>query len=241
MSGGRRALEWLARRHAGESAAFIAAHVGVSTKTVVRATKDFGPFPRATQQLGRVAGSREQLAERTQRWIDARRSGQTASDIAREHGVSRQLVGALTAKFGPFPSIEQIELWVEARRARRTLRAIADDFAVPQALIRRHTHQYGPFPAPGSHLPEGVWGVAAVADRVRMPTPTVMAWRDQGLLPRPDFITAHGRVLWLPTTVERWLSATSELTECPDCGAYCRSVGHHRSAKHPESWAASQE
>ena len=241
MFGGHRALEWLARRHAGESVAYIAAHEGVSKAEVLQATRPFGPFPRATRQLGRVTGSSERVTERTQRWIEERRAGRTTADIAREHGVSRQLVGAATSEFGPFPSMDQVEAWVEARRSRRTIQAIADEFGVPQSMVRRHTRSFGPFPQPSSYLPEGVWGVGAVARRVGMPTPTVMAWRDRGMLPKPDFVTASGRVLWLPATIECWLRDTTELAECPDCGAFCRSVGHHRSAKHPESWAASQQ
>lgn len=235
MSGGHRALDWLARRHAGESAAFIAAHEGVSKHAVVRATKDFGPFPRATQQLGRITGSSDRLSVRTQRWIEQRRAGRTTVEIAREHGVSRQLVGAATAEYGPFPSSTQVERWVDARRARRTIKAIADEYGVPQSSVRRHTRSHGPFPAPSSHLPEGVWGIGAVAARVKMTTPTVLQWREQGHLPEPDFTTARGRSLWLPSTVERWLHETSELTECNDCGAFCRSIGHHRSAAHQAS------
>lgn len=240
MSGGHRALEWLARRHAGESAAYIAAHEGVSKETVVRATKDFGPFPLPTRQLGRHTGSSERLAERTQRWVEERQAGRTATEIARAHGVSRQLVGAATSEHGPFPSGDQIERWVEARRARRTIRAIADEHGVTQALIRRRTRAHGPFPAPSSHLPEGVWGIGGIAARVKMTTPTVLKWRDRGFLPPPDFTTARGRNLWLPSTVERWLHETTELTECADCGAFTRSMGHHRSAAQHESPAAAQ-
>ncbi len=238
MAGRNRALEWLARRHAGESAAYIASLEGVSKETVIRATKNFGPFPRPTQQLGRTTGSSERLAERTQQWIEERRAGKTTTEIACAHGVSRQLVGAATAEFGPFPSMEQVERWVNARRARRTIRAIADECGVTPALVRRHTRRLGPFPAPSSHLPEGVWGIGGVAARVKMTTPTVLHWRDRGFLPEPDFITARGRSLWLPSTVERWLHETAELTECADCGAYTRSVGHHRSAAQHESPAA---
>jgi len=66
-----RALDWLARRHAGESAALIAHHAGVSEAVVLTATKAYGPFPRPTQRLGaRSLPSEAQVDERVRRWIE---------------------------------------------------------------------------------------------------------------------------------------------------------------------------
>ncbi len=56
-----RALDLLARRHDGESAAFIAQHAGVSEAVVLRATDPYGPFPRPHLQLGRTIVDEEVL------------------------------------------------------------------------------------------------------------------------------------------------------------------------------------
>lgn len=239
MTGGHRALEWLARRHAGESAAYIAAHAGVSKDAVVRATKDYGPFPRPTLQLGRASTMPDRGAERTRRWIEARRVGKTATQIAKEHGVARQTVGSATAEFGPFPAMDVVDRWVRDRRLRRSAHEIAAEHGIPASLVRRHTRAHGPFPHPEKPLPTSVWGIHHVARRAGVMTSTALGWRDRQLLPDPDFVTARGRQLWLVATIEQWLRETPGLRRCPDCGAVCRSVGHHRSAKHPESWAAS--
>ena len=79
-----RALDWLARRHAGESAALVASRAGVSETTVIKATKTYGPFPRPSQQLGRTTVSDEDHSERVRVWIEQRRRGRTATEIAKE-------------------------------------------------------------------------------------------------------------------------------------------------------------
>ena len=69
------ALDWLARRHAGESAALIAWRAGVSEAAVLKATKAYGPFPRPSRQLGRTTVSDEHHRQRVQAWTDQRRRG----------------------------------------------------------------------------------------------------------------------------------------------------------------------
>lgn len=130
-----RALDWLARRHAGESGALIAHHAGVSEAVVLTATRPYGPFPRPTQRLdARSLPSEAQVDERVRRWIRLRQHGQTATAIARAEGISHQLVSRATRDHGPFPS-DVVEQWVQARRAKRTVAHIAAENDVPQATI----------------------------------------------------------------------------------------------------------
>ena len=227
-----RALEWLSQRHSGESAALIAAHAGVSEEVVLDATRALGPFPRPTRRSGAPSLPTDtQVDERRQRWVELRRSGHATTAIARAEGTTHQLVSRATCDHGPFPAPETVEQWVAARRSRRTIAQIAEDFGVPSPTIRRATAAHGPFPLPGARLPDGVMGVASVAARVGLSLPSVLRWRATGRLPGPDFVTARGRELWLPGTIETWLS-TAELSTCRVCGARCASLAHHRSAAH---------
>ena len=228
-----RALDWLARRHAGESAALVASRAGVSETTVIKATKAYGPFPRPSQQLGRTTVSDEDHSERGRVWIEQRRRGRTATEIAKEYGVPHQVVSRSTHDHGPFPSHETVAAWVASRRERRSLRAISEDYHVPPGRIGHHTAAHGPFPPPTGirPLPDGLMGVTAVADRVGLASPAVLRWRTAGRLPTPDFVTARGRELWLSTTIERWLQ-DAEFQTCPDCGARCLALAKHRSARH---------
>ena len=147
------ALDWLARRHAGQSCAHIAQHAGVTEETVRRATRANGPFPRPTQQDNRTALRHDVLTERTRRSVEGRRQGRSATDMARADGVSHQLVSRATRAFGPFPATEVVKAWVDARGAGRTLAAIADAAGVKASVVRRETANYGPFPSPGARLP----------------------------------------------------------------------------------------
>jgi len=119
------ALDWLARRHAGESAALIAWRAGVRASTVLTATKPYGPFPRPCHQLGRTTVSDEHHRQRVQAWIEQRRRGRTATEIAHEYGVSHQIVSRATLGHGPFPSDDTVAAWVTARRQRHNLREIS--------------------------------------------------------------------------------------------------------------------
>jgi len=232
MPGQHRALDWLARRHAGESVGLIAHRAGVSESVVVTATKAYGPFPRPTQLLGRRRLDDAELSERTRRWIEARRHGQTSTAIARVEGVSHQRVSQLTRDHGPFPSVDVVEQLVADRQAGRTVAAIAEERGVRAAVGRRATKPHGPFPGPGGRLPEGVVGVNGVARMARVSCPTVLRWQRSGRLPGPDFTTANGRALWFPVTITRWLDSATCLEVCPICGARCVSLAHHRSAVH---------
>lgn len=200
-----RSLDWLARRHAGESSALIARRAGVSEATVARATKAYGPFPRPTEQLNRTTLSDDTLSDRAARWVEARRRGHTTTGLARAEGVSHQIVSRATRDHGPYPAAEVVDAWADARRAGRTLAVIADEYGVAPSVVRRETAKLGPFPMPGARLPEGVLGVSAVAARAGVSSATAIRWRDTGRLPDPDFVTARGRQLWLPTTIDAWL------------------------------------
>jgi hypothetical protein len=142
------ALDWLARRHAGESAALIAWRAGVSEAAVLKATKAYGPFPRPSHQLGRTTVSDEHHRQRVQAWIEQRRRGRTTTEIAHEYGVSHQIVSRATLGHGPFPSEDTVAAWVTARRQRRSLREISQEYQVPPNRIGHHTAASGPFPAP---------------------------------------------------------------------------------------------
>ena len=227
------ALDWLARRHAGESAALIAWRAGVSESMVLTSTKAYGPFPRPSQQRGRTTVSDEQHRERVRVWVEDRRRGRTTSEIAKGYGVSHQIVSRATVGHGPFPSEDTVAAWVAARRQRRTLQGIGNEYQVPPSRIGHHTAGYGPFPSPVGmrRLPEGLLGVAAVAERVGLASPAVLRWRAAGRLPAPDFVTARGRELWLTTTIDRWLQEAG-LQTCPQCGARARSVTRHVKARH---------
>ena len=227
------ALDWLARRHAGESAALIAWRAGVRASTVLTATKPYGPFPRPCHQLGRTTVSDEHHRQRVQAWIEQRRRGRTATEIAHEYGVSHQIVSRATLGHGPFPSEDTVAAWVTARRQRRSLREISREYQVPPNRIGHHTTASGPFPAPVGVrlLPEGLLGIAAIADRVGLASPAVLRWRAAGRLPQPDFVTANGRQLWLATTIDRWLQ-DADLQTCSQCGARTRSVAKHAKARH---------
>ena len=227
-----RALDWLARRHAGESVGLIARRAGVSKSMVITATKAYGPFPRPTQLLYRSRLSDAELSERTRRWVEARRQGRLVTDIAKDEGAPHQVVSLHTRDHGPFPAPDVVEQWVAGRHAGRTLVAIAEEHRVRVEVVRRVTKPYGPFSMPGGRLPEGVLGVNGVARMAGVSCPTILRWQKTGRLPQPDFTTAHGRALWLPATIERWLDSAEFLVTCEVCGARCVSIGHHRSAIH---------
>lgn len=233
MGGAYRSLEWLSRRRDGESMALIAWRDGVSPETVKRATSAYGPFPAASQHLGRTITASTALGERTQRWVDARRRGERVSDIARREGVAHQLVSRYTAEAGPFPSVEVVQEWVQARQAGQTIAAIATTYAAPEGLVRRATRPWGPFRPPGPRLPVGLVGGKGIARMAGVSEATGLRWVRTGLVPDPDFVVGRGRALWLTTTIVRWLEET-DLETCPSCGARCVSLNQHRSAGHRE-------
>ena len=137
----------------------------MSEATVLNATKAYGPFPRPSHQLGRTTVSDEHHRQRVQDWVEQRRRGRTATEIAREYGVFHQIVSRSTLGHGPFPSEDTVAAWVEARRQRRTLHEIGQEYRVPPHRIGHRTAASGPFPPPvrKPRLPEGLLGIAAIA------------------------------------------------------------------------------
>lgn len=230
MATAHRALEWLTRRRDGESAALIAWRDGVSEATVLRATRPYGPFPRATRHLGRNTLQQELLDERTARWVAARRRGLSVTQIARAEGVRHQYVSRRTIEYGPYPDPAVVEDWVAARRTGQPIAVIAAEAQVSQTAVRAATQPHGPFRARYTRTPDGVLGVTALANRVGMSEPAVLNWVRAGRVPEPNFIVG-GRRLWLASTIEEWLTV-ADLAHCPQCGARCLSLGQHRAAAH---------
>ena len=231
VSGAHPALEWLSRRRDGESATLIAWRDGVSPETVRRATSPYGPFPRPSRHLGRTITAGPALDDRTRRWVQARQRGQRVRDIAAREGVAHQIVSRYTAEAGPFPSAEVVQQWVEARRSGRTLAELALEYQAPEAVIAKQTRPWGPFWRTGPRLPEGVVGVNGIAAMAGVSDPTAVRWAQTGRVPEPDFVVGRGHKLWLASTISRWLDS-SDLATCPDCGARCVSLNHHRSGAH---------
>ena len=228
-----RSLDWLARRHAGESVGLIAQHAGVSESAVMTATRAYGPFPRPTQLVNnRTMVAEGLLAARAAAWIQARQRGQSVTSIASAAGVSHQWVSKATAGHGPYPSAQVVEEWADARRAGKSVDEIAATYGVLAATVRRCTAPFGPFYARGPRLPLGVMNVSAIARRAGVSKPTVLRWQATGRLPECDFTTARGRSLWLSATIETWLSTSQALSTCPVCGARCVSVPHHTAEVH---------
>lgn len=174
--------------------------------------------------------------QRVPAWNEQRRRSRTATEIAHEYGVSHRIVSRATLGNGPFPPEDTVAAWVAARRQRRTLREISQGYQVPPSRIGHHTAPSGPFPAPVGtrRLPEGLLGVAAVADRVGLASPAVLRRCAAGRLSPPDFVTAREREPWLATTIDQWLRET-DLQTCHHCGAPTRSVAKHAKARDPES------
>lgn len=219
-------LEWLTRRHDGESVALIAWRDDVAPDLVRRATDAFGPFPRATRHLGRTQMLAQVANERTRRWVAARRRGQPVKQIAADEGVTRTLVSRTTSEWGPFPSDDVVDEWVEARRSGRTADSIATEYRAPRGLVLAATRASGPYPRHGPGLPDGLIGIKGIARRVRMSDPTVQRWAHTGVLPPPDFVTARGRKVWQEATIEAWM-ARAKFRQCPDCGALAFNLGQH--------------
>lgn len=224
-------LEWLARRRDGESIALIAWRDEVPPQLVRRATERFGPFPRATQHLGRTQMLSEVAGERTRRWIRARQRGQRVMQIAADDGVSHQLVSEATVEHGPFPSEEVVREWVEARHAGHPAATIAAEYRTTTHKVRRATRPFGPFRSRGPAVPDGLLGIQRISERLGVSTAAVQGWAREGLLPPPDFVTARGRRIWQERTIEQWLSG-QDLERCPACGALALNVRQHSALAH---------
>ncbi len=107
----------------------------------------------------------------------------------------------------------------------------AAEAGVSAGVVRRATARHGPFAPPGPRTPDGVESLETVARRAGVAPVTALHWSRKGRLPEPDFVTARGRVLWLPRTIDRWLES-GELETCPECGARCLSAARHSVQAH---------
>ncbi len=224
MSDSHPELDWLARRRAGESVALIAQRAGVSEWAVSKATGRFGPFPQPDQQLGRTYLASVLLEERRARWVSDRRRGVRVREIAVRDQVSHQSVTRATRGWGPFPAREAVEAWVEARHQKRSIAAIAEEFGILTSVVKRLTHPYGPFPRPASTSVEGVETIESISRRIGLSDSVVRTKRH--LLPEPDWVTAKGRPVWLPSTIDKWLAAAPP-EHCETCGASPPSECRH--------------
>lgn len=153
-----RALEWLTRRKDGESPALIAWRDGVSEHAVKRATDPWGPFPRATRQLGRTELLEELSSERVRRWVLARQRGEPVSAIAQREKVARQIISRRTLPWGPFPAHEVVREWVRARRSGRSVESVAVEYGAPRALVRKETAPWGRSTGTARGCPRDSWG-----------------------------------------------------------------------------------
>lgn len=218
-----RALAWLQRRAAGESAESIADHDGVPVDAIHR----------ATDQLLRAHHAR-QREQRAHDWAALRNAGQRVIDIAEAYGVTRHLVGTETAHLGPFPkpspTPDQITEWVIARHQGTSITEIARTANVSLKTVTDATRAHGPYPrkAPRSSTPAGHLTKADIARLLGISNPTILDWERRGYLPPPDTET---RRLWRETTITTWLP-TSDLQRCPSCGTWTRHLGRHQRLQH---------
>lgn len=221
------ALEWLQRRTDGESIASIAARAGVTSATIRQATDPYGPWPN-------TSGPTQRLEARRRRWIALRRKGIGVVDISRRDNVAHQTVSKATRHAAPYPkpdtpTPEQVRTWTAARRAGQSIAQIAQTANVSQRRVAAATKPHGPFPVRVQRIPDGIYCRADIAALLGITKQTIGTWYRTGYLPPPDFTTARGRPLWLPTTIQTWIP-TSGLTACPDCGAHARQPTIHQTA-----------
>lgn len=156
------------------------------------------------------------------------------AELSAREGVRHQIVSKATVEHGPFPSVEVIEAWAEARRAGQTLESVARTAGVRSGVVRVATRPYGPFRASqGAKTPQGLETVETIAKRAKVAPVTALQWRKAGRLPLPDFITARGRYVWLPATIDRWFDSDEGPPHtCDKCGARCWSVSRHAGHVH---------
>jgi transposase-like protein len=173
-------------------------------------------------------------------WARERREGKGVAEIAQRAGVCHQWVSRVTKPYGPFPragtpTAETVQEWVAARQAGKSAERVARDHGVHPARVRQATRAYGPFT---SQLRMDGWlTLSGVAEKLRVPTPTICHWLASGFLPPP---VMHGsRRLWAVGDFDEWL-AGADLEACPLCGAMTRDRSRHMGAAHRETGEASQ-
>ncbi|MGL5823555.1 MAG: hypothetical protein ACRCYU_01640, partial [Nocardioides sp.] len=88
------ALDWLAQRRDGESAADIAAAEGVSHQLVSLQTRDAGPLLRVRQ-----------VRLEAEEWARRRHGGESLRVIAMDVGATRGQVAVAMKPYGPFPTV----------------------------------------------------------------------------------------------------------------------------------------
>ena len=170
--------------------------------------------------------------DRATAWAAERRKGIATSEIARREGVCHQWVSRVTKPYGPFPragtpTAETVEEWVAARQAGKSAQRVARDHGVHPARVRQATDTYGPFTR--QLVIDGWLTLSGVAERQRVPTPTICHWLASGFLPSP--VVQGSRRLWAVEDFNDWL-AGADLETCPQCGAMTRSQSRHMGAVH---------
>lgn len=228
---GSRALEWLQRRHAGESVALIARRDGVSTYRVRYATGRFGPFPTPTMRVD--LSTVRDTSRRNKGWVEQRRRGVPAKVIAAQAGVSHQYVSQVTGPFGPFPSRETVAQWVADRSSGVAPEVIAATFGAPVGVIERLTAPAGPFPSGRTASRGEVVGVCEAAREIGVSRSWLNHLREAGTFPDPDFVTAAGRHVWLRAKVLAWVREQPEHLTCPQCGRALLRLALHVRREHP--------
>lgn len=216
------AERWAQARRAGRSVEEIAAAAGVAPSTVSRATHDTtrqeaDPFP-LEQSLDARQRQRAAANARITGWVDERRRGVPAADIAARDGVTVAWVRARTRPARPFPTAptaaqlarsrgtdpEVVEEWVRRRHAGETVAAIAATADVRPATVSAVTSPHGPFLS-RTTTPPGLVGLRGIARIAGVSLPAVTHWLRTGRLPAP--VQKTSRRVWRKADVRAWVAA----------------------------------
>lgn len=170
-------------------------------------------------------------------WVQRRRAGESATQIALDAGVSESWVSACTVAAGPFPRRPPVDdalttRWLADRRSGWSVASIARRDNEPISAVRRVTDPKGPFPR-GHAIPspDDPLSIVGLSRALGVADPTVLRWHRKGVLPPPDALTGRGHPRWTRATIDRWLELTKPPT-CSTCGARPQSLLRHRAAVH---------
>ncbi len=229
----------------------IAADVGVTAPTVVKATAPFGPFPPTRDFLDSAASRRARWSPQdAERWIKLRYQRVSMTQIVRAENAARtqraeqdqpracrrttetgQDHSPTTASGASGAADRQARS--SPGRALQTTPATTETVVTPVTvdMVRAATTRGRPFPSPLLG-PPGLIGIRRVAELARVSQPTIAHRLVRGQLPPPRVVTASGKPKWHPDDVTAWLQEL-DLPVCPVCGAKARRLDRHRTLRHP--------
>lgn len=172
------------------------------------------------------------MESKAEGWARERSQGVSTSVIAQREGVNHTWVSRLTKPHGPFPrpgtpTLVEAERWVQDRTVGKSATQIARESGVPIGRVRSVTDPHGPFTRRLSI--DGYLTLSQVAERLRVPTPTICHWANVGFMIASE--RRGSRRLWPVEAFEEWLT-TADLQTCPECGAMTRDQGRHAGAVH---------